>query len=148
MKRYGYCLAVGALLTAGVALAGGEREEQLRLKGDWVVVASGRVNKQVTGKNRPATIAGDKMTVSPKTEWALKLYPTRNPPEIDLHILAGASEGKVMKGIYKLEGDTLTICYSPAITGDVRPASFAEAEKGNFMRMILKRKPAPPEARP
>ncbi len=133
-------LACGvALVLAAVAPAGGEREEQLRLKGTWELVELGYVGavKPVGSKNFSITIIGDKMTLSAKVTWVLRLAPTREPREVDLTVVAGTtSKSKVYKGIYKLEGDTFTIHYT--LTGD-RPKNFTDGADNKVRVMKLKR---------
>jgi len=50
------------------------------------------------------------------------LTPRPNPKTIDYTLLEGVDKGKVQRGIYNVEGDTLTICYSPP--GGERPTAF------------------------
>ena len=43
----------------------------------------------------------------------------KKPPTIDLTATVGPGKGKITYGIYRLEGDTLTLCI-----GDKRPSEF------------------------
>jgi uncharacterized protein (TIGR03067 family) len=132
------------VLAAATTRAGGEREEQQRLQGTWDMVELGYIGADKPSpfsKGRTVTFTGDKMHMTPKTTWVIRLAPTKQPPEIDMTITTGPSKDKVLKGIYKLERDTLTILYGPVTTGQ-RPSGFTPpAAEGKFLRMVLKRQP-------
>jgi uncharacterized protein (TIGR03067 family) len=134
---------VAALLLAVAAHAGGEREEQERLRGTWQMVETGSVGKVLRVDAGGATvIAGDRFTIG-KTEYTFRVAPTREPREIDMVIQVGGAKGRLMKGIYKLEKDTLTIHLS---LGEGRPASFDEVEwkeKGLPHRVMVFRRTTP-----
>ena len=59
------------------------------------------------------------------------------PAPIDLEITAGSDRGKVVKGIWKLEGDTLTVC--TAEPGKERPREFAAREGTGHTLLVFKR---------
>jgi uncharacterized protein (TIGR03067 family) len=130
------------LLAAGVAAAG-EREEQLRLQGNWEIVELGYVGgtntaSKLTGRVIP--IKGDKLEYSAAATYVLKLAPTREPREVDITIILTKSktkgEPKTYKGIYKLEGDTFTIHF--ALTGE-RPKNFTDGADTKVRLMKFKR---------
>jgi uncharacterized protein (TIGR03067 family) len=61
----------------------------------------------------------------PRIQYHLRVDPTANPKTYDLIGVVGTgAEGMSWKGIYKVEGDTLTRHYRPANNG--RPASFED----------------------
>ncbi len=139
MKRLSYCGTLAVLL-AGAAYAGGEREEQLRLEGNWEIVELGYVGavKPYPKGLKIIPINTGKMAYTAATIYALRLAPTREPREVDLTVVSGSAKtkGKVYKGIYKLEGDTFTIHY--ALTGD-RPKNFTDGAGTKVRVMKLQR---------
>ena len=68
-------------------------------------------------------------------EGTYKVDAKKNPPEIDL---SPPKEDGTLLGIYKLDGDTLTICLSDKNSTD-RPTKFESPEGTNLMLVTLKR---------
>jgi hypothetical protein len=54
---------------------------------------------------------------------------------MDMIAVAGKDKGKTFKGIYRLSGDTLTICTNTKPDGN-RPSRFA-AEAGSFQTLTV-----------
>ena len=61
--------------------------------------------------------------------------PSAKPAAIDFEHAEGDLKGKVWKGIYGLDGDTLTICDNAANPDERRPAAF-EARSGSGYVLI------------
>lgn len=111
------------------------KAEPGKLEGDWVVesyVHGGMLDAKRAGMHM--SFADGKVIV--KEEGGNIGYATRpkaNPPEIDL------SAGKdPIPGIYKVEGDTLLVCF-PKGSGTDRPTQFASPAGSNLVLMTLKR---------
>ena len=80
------------------------------------------------------TFTADKITTSSDGPLdkpsPYKIDPSKNPKTIDFTIKAGDTEG-VSRGIYKLEGDTLTLCRT---VGDIeRPKEFKTTAEAGFL---------------
>jgi clostripain len=124
----------------GAAKASPDAKRELaRLQGEWAMVSL-----EQRGEKAPArvvkrfrlTIKGDRCTLTSSEgrgnarTWTLRIDPSRDPKSIDMTAKDGKKE-IVFLGIYKLEGDTLTLRRATT-TGDVgRPKEFnTTAEEG------------------
>ena len=86
-------------------------------------------------KGNEISVLQDDKTVEAGT---FVLDSTRNPPTIDFVATEGAGKGNTQYGIYKIDGDSLTICM-----GDKRPTEFkAQGTVGviHFDRVKAKKK--------
>jgi uncharacterized protein (TIGR03067 family) len=59
---------------------------------------------------------------------------TKTPKQIDMIGTEGQLRGKVAQGIYALEGDVLTICYT--MPGGARPTAF-ESKPGSGSTLVI-----------
>src|SRR4051794_25834979 len=137
------------LLTMAVAAvqaeAGVDREELKRLQGTWAVMSQEHGGKKSDAKsiaNLTVEVAGTKVTtrdgVDVKEDASLtRLGARAKPGEVDLKITAGVDLDKVVKGIWKLEGDTLTICI--AEPDKERPKAFEAKEGSGHTLLVLKK---------
>jgi uncharacterized protein (TIGR03067 family) len=114
------------------------------LQGKWITIAyhgNGKYTRVQPGREVPYTFEGNKqITVNPfnpRQEIEYRLDPTKTPKWIDQRYTGGTIGPWIAKGIYKLEGDRLTICYGgPNVA---RPDNFTtRAGDGRSMR-VLKR---------
>jgi uncharacterized protein (TIGR03067 family) len=87
------------------------------------------------------TFKGDQvMPSSDPTDMATFLLdPSKSPATIDF-----VDRGKsVDLGIYKIEGDVLTICMALAQTRRPRPAAFDSTRENGALLIVMKKPPAP-----
>jgi uncharacterized protein (TIGR03067 family) len=113
------------------------------LQGSWVMVSIEIMGMKVElpqGQEPVFTFKGDKLLVNQamrKEEGAYKLNDSKMPKEIDLIDLN--KNGKdTLKGIYRLEGDTLKIAFTgQGNGGSPRPTAFTGKDVGT---VIFKRK--------
>jgi uncharacterized protein (TIGR03067 family) len=91
-------------------------------------------------KGARLTFAGGTLTMKDRNgeglELPFKVDPAKEPKAIDFPLGGGGgwlNLPATLKGIYRLDGDTLTLCIS---SGDDRPAAFSD--KGATL-IVLKR---------
>jgi uncharacterized protein (TIGR03067 family) len=120
-------------LIAAVEPAKDAKAEFDKLQGEWTLVSV-----EVRGKKRPDTVnAVSKLTIS-GNQWVvtyrdfasnaratIEIDPSKDPKTIDF-TFRGAEEP--VRGIYKLEGDTLTVCRN-ATVGGARPKEFKTTQE-------------------
>lgn len=109
------------------------------LLGEWVVESHIASGKPIPIRDKPerVMITRDLWKVGKelKTESNLSLDPTKDPPHIDVWVPTQGEEARV-RGIYKLDGDTLTVCYS---LGTERPTKLESLPKSGNWLITLKR---------
>lgn len=89
--------------------------------------------KRVTRGNQTSVIAGPQTMM--KVEFTFD--PSTSPAKIDYLNLHGPTKGKRQQGIYRLEGEVLTIC--TGAPGAARPAEFASARGDGRSLTVWKR---------
>ncbi len=137
MKRVIASLVCLGLVTAWAA--GGATDT--KLEGTWVTTASFAGGKKATEENLKKTMVtvvfkkGAYTVTSQGKKVEAGTYETnatKKPATIDVTITEGDDKGKTELGIYKVEGDTLTIAVAPHDSKQ-RPKSFEPAAKGEVM---------------
>jgi uncharacterized protein (TIGR03067 family) len=126
-------LMLGAVLVfVGAAPAGA----QAALEGNWVATraqTNGAASPEVVGHRLSFT--GDRFEIRSrdnKTVYAgtVRTDPNAKPAAMDFAHTLGALNGKTWQGIYRLDGDTLTVCDNAADLTKARPTTF-EAGRGS-----------------
>jgi uncharacterized protein (TIGR03067 family) len=123
-------------------------EAQKKLQGAWTATKAERDGKaadDVVGHR--LSFAGNRFQIQSRDGKLLYAGTTRvdasaKPAAIDFDLTEGALKGKVWKGIYALDGDTLTICDNAANLDKIRPAAFeAKSGSGYVLITFMRAKP-------
>jgi uncharacterized protein (TIGR03067 family) len=72
-----------------------------------------------------------------KDEGTFTVDPGKSPKEMDIKGEAGPNKGKTIKAIYKIDGDTMTICYE--LGGGDRPTKFETKPDTKLFLAVYKR---------
>jgi uncharacterized protein (TIGR03067 family) len=127
-----YLIGFVGLCLVSITNAGGDEKTDVdRIQGSWQ-----GTKIEVEGRSAPADYVakgkyifkGKQLTMLEGDKQAGKatftLDPAKKPKAIDLTATEGPGKGKTLYGIYRLEGDTLTLCI-----GEKRPNEFTGAGK-------------------
>jgi uncharacterized protein (TIGR03067 family) len=131
-------LPCSLLVATGRAADKPTRGDKEKMQGTWVLVSGERGGEPVpaeVAKDLRLVIAGNKMTLQNKdrkTTFTFKLNPDKKPKQIDVDM-----DGKVGKGIYQLDGDSLKIAHGEL--GDARPKEFPTKKGSQLTIMVFKR---------
>jgi uncharacterized protein (TIGR03067 family) len=136
-----FALAVGAL-----AQDEATKKDMNQIQGSWRLVSrerDGKADPADVIKDILMTHKGDAFTFNQSssgagaTKGTFKLDASKSPKAIDRIPADGPQKGKTLMGIYKLEGDTLTLCVS--VEGKDRPMEFAAKPKSGLVLSVWKR---------
>ncbi|MGD9721767.1 MAG: TIGR03067 domain-containing protein [Pirellulales bacterium] len=127
----------GALLLLDAAQLAAGNTEPTELHGKWIV-ESFQYNGNPVDRLKEAIreFKDGKYSLTPKMGDAItgdvKLDTSKSPKTIDLDV-----NGRVLHGIYQLDGDTLKMCYN--LTRDDRPTEFVSTPDSGLIVVIHKR---------
>lgn len=129
-------LWVHFLLSLSVAVASGADSDLAKLQGTWQGTSpeGARLVLVIKDTTATSTISGKAGTV--QLEQQIKLDETADPKALDFLKAGGGS----IPGIYKLEGDKLTICLNPL--GDERPVKFDAGKAGGSLVVYTRSAPS------
>jgi uncharacterized protein (TIGR03067 family) len=148
MKLLRFFALVALVTASGMGLlstaAAQDKKELAKLEGKWEAVSvtvDGKAQEPEELKDRFLVIKGDKAMFMYKDKErgtsSMKIDPGKTPAQIDTTYEDGPAKGSTLKGIYKLEGDTLTICYG-GLNKD-RPTEFASKPGSGTILIVQKR---------
>ena len=144
MKRLTFAIPAlaGALL---VGAAADPKESGGRIQGTWTIATM-----EIDGESAPPpkltmVIRGDRASTAfpagagaPLVPMTITLDPSRAPKSIDFTYADGPRKGDVVKGIYKLDGETVVICRAIR-DEDPRPTEFATNADSGLILSTWKR---------
>lgn len=142
MFRIMLIAAVGTLLI-GAAVRGDDKKAAEKLEGTWVATSWKRGEGEV-GKDKvdtELTITKDAYEF-PKginrisKNGALKIDAGKGT--IDFTPEDGPAKGKTLQGIFKVEGNTLTLCFTSA--GNDRPKEFKTSDRNTVLATYDRKK--------
>jgi uncharacterized protein (TIGR03067 family) len=127
------------------AFAQPAEEAHKKLQGTWTATQAERDGKaahDVVGHRLSFT--GNRFQIQSKegtplfagTVW---VDPSAKPAAIDFAHMEGPLKGKAWKGIYALDGDTLTVCDNAPDLDKGRPAAFEAKSGSGYVLITFKR---------
>ncbi|QDV34241.1 TIGR03067 domain-containing protein [Tautonia plasticadhaerens] len=148
--RQSIVILVAVVLGPTARADDGAKAEFDRLQGHWKGVALESDGRKATEAEIEAmkdggwSFEGDVVSFEdpriPPIRSRVELDLATDPRSLDLIGLDGPQEGKVMRGIYKIEGDRLTICLRDlASDSKGRPSEFATAPESGLGLIVLER---------
>lgn len=120
-------------------------EAQKKLQGTWTATKAerdGKAAKDVFGHR--LTFTGNRFRIQSKdgkTVYAgtVRVDPSAKPAAIDFEHTDGPLNGKAWKGIYALDGDTLTTCDNAPNLDKGRPTAFEAKSGSGYVLITFKR---------
>jgi uncharacterized protein (TIGR03067 family) len=117
------------------------------LEGTWQAVSfeqDGRTPRDVNVKEVVATFEGDQyrfttgMRVQGAGKGALAVHPDTDPKTFELTPDSGVFDGQAFRGVYRLDGDRLTLCFSWPPKD--RPTKFASPPNSTVVLAVFERR--------
>jgi uncharacterized protein (TIGR03067 family) len=122
------------------------KTELKKLQGEWA-----RVRVVIAGREAPTggspaliVIKDDRLeyqTGGKPTVWALTVDARKKPKVFDIRGLSDGVTSFVYWGIYRLEGDTLTVCSRMGGPETGRPTDFDASRPKFYLEIFKRRKP-------
>ena len=136
------CFIVGSGLVLGCAKAA-EKD----LQGTWTATKAERDGKPAADVVRHRlSVSGDRFEIQSKDMKALysgtvRVDASAKPAAIDFEHAEGGLKGKTWKGIYALDGNTLTICDNAENLDAERPLNFDANSGSGYVLITFARAP-------
>ena len=140
------CLLVGLALSVGAPGVKDPPKKEATIVGEWVgeKAVAGGMDLPVPDGGITFTFAADGTLMvrdggrGKPEAGSYKVDAKKNPAEIDL-VPPPDKKEVVLQGIYKLDGDTLTLCFRRGAPGAGRPKEFESPAGSDVIVMTLKR---------
>jgi uncharacterized protein (TIGR03067 family) len=149
MSKFLRCSFLAAFFVSTHPVWGDDAKgDEDKLQGTWQVtegVSDGKPVPKEQLARMKVVFSGKKMSIFPPVgdgkrtvENTFTVDPGKKPRAIDATRLEGGGKGKIARGIYDLDGDTLKLCLTSRLEMD-RPNEFAAPEKSGLVLLTLKR---------
>ncbi|MGA8469137.1 MAG: TIGR03067 domain-containing protein [Pseudolabrys sp.] len=135
------------IISTGLVLASAlpAKAAETTLQGTWITSKAeqdGKAADDLVGHR--LSFMGNRFEIRSKDDKPLyagtvQINPTANPATIDFQQKKGALNGKVWKGIYAMDGDTLTTCDNAPNLKKGRPAAFEAKSGSGYVLITFKR---------
>ena len=141
MARRCMCLLALGMLIGADSPSDAARKDLEKLQGEWKADKAQNDGEEAAANllaKMNLTVKGESLTIdvgSARDEKAkIRLDPGKSPATIDI---TPARPGRAtLLGIYKLDGDSLTLCWAKK---GARPTEFASKEGSNHVLFVLRR---------
>jgi len=118
---------------------------EMTLQGTWIATKAeqdGKAADDLVGHR--LSFMGNRFEIRSKEDKPLyagtvQINPSTKPATIDFQQKKGALKGKVWKGIYVVDGDTLTTCDNAPNLKKGRPAAFEAKSGSGYVLITFKR---------
>jgi uncharacterized protein (TIGR03067 family) len=138
------CLAIGVSLFAGQPKKAEVKAPTDELQGGWSMVllfVNGEETPAEQARSGELVVEDDvyrsKLGATAESS-TIKIDATKRPKTIDFTYTSGFLKGKTIKGIYKMDGDDLTVCRGLNPETE-RPAEFAAPTDSGLLLVVWKR---------
>jgi len=143
MRALAGALFAGLLMAASVA-TDAVAQSPGKLDGSWTAVSAERNGKPADElKGHRLTFAGDTFVIERdgKTLYkgTFKTDPAKKPAQIDFRNTEGEAKGQTWRGIYRLEGETLTTVDNAPDTKKPRPTQFTTKPDSGHVMLTFRR---------
>jgi uncharacterized protein (TIGR03067 family) len=127
------------------AFGQGADEASKKLEGTWTTTKAERDGKAAEDLiGHRLSLTGDRFEIRSKDDKLLyagtfRLDPSAKPATFDFEHTGGSLKGKMWKGIYALDGDTLTTCDNGPDPDKGRPTAFEAGSGSGYVLITFKR---------
>jgi uncharacterized protein (TIGR03067 family) len=122
-----------------------DKKELNRFQGIWApqsAIFDGKAQEEEVIKDRAVLVIAANFIATEKrvevTTSSMRIDSSKSPAHLDTTCERGPGKGETLKGIYRFDGETLTICIASA--GKDRPTEFTSEPGSGRMLYVLKRK--------
>ena len=143
-------MRIAVLFVVACAVVGADnspeavKKEMAQLEGEWSMV-SGEIDGQpmpenfLKGSKRVAKAGETTVTIGGRQFMQAKFTvdPAKKPKALDYNLTDGPNKGKILLGIYELDGDTVKFCFGGP--GKDRPTEFTTKEGSMRTLSVWKR---------